>query len=294
MDRPMTSTPAYDRTAEDVGNVVEFGHVNTRVPDQQLATLFYVSGLGLTRDPYLMTGTDNMWINVGTSQFHLPSGPAQVTRGVVGLVLPDLDALRRRLQRIGQKLRGTRFAVADRGETVEVTCPWGNRISCHAPSPAFGPIALGIAYVALDAPRGSAAGIVRFYREVLDAVATLDAEGNARIGAGQDTVLIYRETDAALPAFDGHHIQISLADFSGPHRRLLARGLITEESDQHQYRFQVLADPADGEVLHDIEHEVRSMRHPLYARALVNRNPEASNRRYAPGHDAARWSLLPD
>ena len=74
-------------------------------------------------------------------------------------------------------------------------------------------------------------------------------EGNARIGAGQDTVLIYRETDAALPAFDGHHIQISLADFSGPHRRLLARGLITEESDQHQYRFQVLADPASGEVL---------------------------------------------
>ena len=169
MDQPMTKPPAYDRAAEDVGNVVEFGHVNTRVPDQELATLFYVSGLGLTRDPYLMTGTDNMWINVGTSQFHLPTGPAQVTRGVVGLVLPDLDALRRRLQRVGHKLRGTRFAVADRGESVEVTCPWGNRISCHAPAPAFGPIALGIAYVEFDAPRGSAAAIVRFYREVLDA-----------------------------------------------------------------------------------------------------------------------------
>ena len=33
-------------------------------------------GLGLTRDPYLMTGVGNMWINVGRSQFHLPTGKA--------------------------------------------------------------------------------------------------------------------------------------------------------------------------------------------------------------------------
>jgi hypothetical protein len=33
---------------------------------------------------------------------------------------------------------------------------------------------------------------------------------------------------------------------------------------------------------------VRSMRHPLFARPLVNRNPEQSNVRYAPGYDAAQ------
>ena len=49
---------SYDRAAEDLGNIVALEHVNTRIPDQQLATAFYVSGLGLTRDPYLMTGTD--------------------------------------------------------------------------------------------------------------------------------------------------------------------------------------------------------------------------------------------
>jgi hypothetical protein len=293
MDQPHAQAPVFDRTAEDVGNIVEFGHVNTRVPDQQLATLFYVSGLGLTRDPYLMTGTDNMWINVGTSQFHLPTGPAQVTRGVVGLVLPDLDALRRRLGRVGHKLRGTRFSVADHGATVDVTCPWGNRMRCHAPGPEFGPVVLGIAYVALDVPRGTTEGIVRFYREVLHGTATRDADGTARVGAGPDTVLLYRETDAELPPFDGHHIQISLADFSGPHRRLLARNLVTEESDQHQYRFQALVDPASGEVLTEWEHEVRSMRHPLFARPLVNRNPEATNLRYAPGHEAGVWSRFP-
>jgi len=293
MDQTRAHVPAFDRTTQDVGNIVEFGHVNTRVPDQQLATLFYVSALGLTRDPYLMTSTDNMWINVGTSQFHLPTGPAQVTRGVVGLVLPDLQALRHRLKRYGQKLRGTQFDVADLGESVEVTCPWGNRIRCHAPAPQFGPVALGIAYVALDVPRGTAAGIVRFYREVVGGLAVLDPDGAARITAGADTALLYRETDAVLPEFDGHHIQISLADFSGPHRRLMARGMVTEESDEHQYRFQAIVDPDSGDMLTEIEHEVRSMRHPLFARVLVNRNPEATNMRYAAGHDAVRWSVFP-
>ena len=38
-------------TEEDVGNIVLLEHVNVQIPDQALATLFYVMGLGLTRDP---------------------------------------------------------------------------------------------------------------------------------------------------------------------------------------------------------------------------------------------------
>jgi len=74
----MNAPQRFDRSREDVGNIVEFGHVNLRVPDQQLAIIFYVMGLGLTRDPYLVTGVDNAWMNVGTCQFHLPVGPAQI------------------------------------------------------------------------------------------------------------------------------------------------------------------------------------------------------------------------
>ena len=66
----------YDRTTQDVGNIVALEHVNVKIPDQQLATLFYVVGLGLTRDPYLMIGLENMWVNVGQQQFHLPTGTA--------------------------------------------------------------------------------------------------------------------------------------------------------------------------------------------------------------------------
>ena len=153
---------------------------------------------------------------------------------------------------------------------------------------------LGMPYVELEVPRGSLDGIARFYREMLGTTADVaeDERGrHARASVGPGQHLVFRESDAAAPAFDGHHIAIYLADFSGPHRRLLERGLITEESDQHQYRFQDIVDMDDGRVLFTIEHEVRSMRHPLYARAHVNRNPDQSNRSYAPGYEELSWSL---
>ena len=280
----------FDRTAEDVGNIVEFGHVNVFVPDQRLATLFYVTGLGLTRDPFLMTGVDNMWINAGASQFHLPHGRAQVLRGLIGLVMPDLDALAARLSRVRGHLAGTRFAFAEREGAVDVVCPWGNRIRVHAPHPRWGGMALGMPYLEMDCPPGTAARIARFYREALRAPARADG-GIAQVAVGTGFALAYQETDAAPPEYDGNHIQVTLADFSGPHAWLLARGLVSEESDQHQYRFQNIVDVDSGELLVTAEHEVRSMKHPLYARPLTNRNPAQSNTRYVPGHEAQAWAM---
>lgn len=280
--------PAYDRTVEDLGNAVALEHVNVTVPDQQLATLFYVTGLGLTRDPYLMTGVENMWINVGRSQFHLPTRTPQVVRGHTGLVLPDREALLARLVAVRPRLAGTRFDFREHEGYVEAICPWGNRIRCHAPQERFGRITLGMPYVELEVPPGTAEGIGRFFREVIGAPATIaeDAAGrHARVVVGDGQEIVYRETDAPQPAYDGHHLQIYVVDFSGPHRRLLDRGLVTEESDQHQYRFQDIVDVDSGRVLFTLEHEVRSLRHPLYARPLVNRNPAQTNRSYAPGHD---------
>jgi hypothetical protein len=296
-DQPMAK-PVFDRTVEDLGNVVELGHVNVTVPDQRLATLFYISGLGLTRDPYLMTSVDNMWVNVGRAQFHLPLRPPQVVRGTTGLVLPDLDALLRRLHSVQRHLADTKFSFRESNDAVETTCPWGNRIRCHAPDAArFSPITLGMPYVEFGVPPGTLPGIARFYREILGGLAGVgkDAGGEhcwAIIGDGNR--LIFRESDEEQPPFDGHHIQIALVDFSGPHKRLLERGLITEESDQHQYRFQDIIDVDTGAVLFTVEHEVRSMRHPMYARPLVNRTATINNRNYMPaGHEAQRWAMEP-
>jgi len=284
----------YDRAAEDLGNVVGLEHVNVLIPDQRLSTLFYVTGLGLTRDPFLMTSTDNMWINVGRSQFHLPTGQAQVLRGRVGLVLPSREALLERLKRVSKPLAGTQFEFHEHNTWVDTTSPWGNRIRCHEPEPRFGRITLGMAYVEFEVAPGTLSGIARFYREILEtAAAVMENElgPHARVSVGPEQDLVFRETDRPLAPYDGHHIQIYIADFSGPHRRLLERGLITEESDQHQYRFQSVVDLATGKELFEIEHEVRSMRHPLYARPLVNRNPAQTNRAFGPGHEVWPWAM---
>jgi catechol-2,3-dioxygenase len=275
----------YDRSAEDLGNIVGLEHVNLQVENQVQTTLFYITGLGLTRDPYLMTSIDNMWVNVGRSQFHLITGSPQRLRGRVGLVLPDREALLKRLDKVRKPLEGTRFAFVEHADHVEATCPWGNTILCHDPSPRFDGMVLGMGYVEFDVPVGSAKGIADFYREVFGASAILE-EGVARVAAGDGQELVFREIEASPAAYDGHHIQVYIANFSGPHKQLLDRGLITEESNQHQYRFEMISDLETGKPLFQIEHEVRSMRHPLYARPLVNRNPEQTNRNYIAGRDA--------
>jgi hypothetical protein len=282
---PMENARRFDRTSEDVGNIVKLEHVNVTVPDQGLATLFYISGLGLTRDPYLMTGVDNMWVNAGENQFHLPTGEPQRLRGTVGLVLPDLAALAARLRAVEPSLRGTRFSFEANDTFVDTTCPWGNRIRCHAPEPArFGARTLGMAYVELDVAPGTAAGIASFYRDVLAAHARVE-NATAIVTAGARQWLRFRETDASIAPYDGHHIQVYIADFSGPWKRLRARGLVSMETDEHEYRFiRIAGEP--GSTLFELEHEVRSLRHPLYGRPLVNRNPAQSNRGYMPGRDA--------
>jgi hypothetical protein len=284
----------YDRTTEDLGNVVALEHVNVRIPDQQIATLFYVTGLGLTRDPYLMTSVDNMWINLGRSQFHLPTGAPQVLRGHVGIVVPSREELLRRLKRVEKRLAGTEFAFREHNAFIEVTSPWGNRLHCYEPDARFGKVTLAIPYVEFDVPPGCADGIARFYREILATPASVQEDENgrhARASVGQLQELIYRETDRKIPLYDGHHIQIYIADFSGPHRRLLDKGLISEESDQHQYRFENIVDLESGKTLFTIEHEVRSIRHPLYNRPLVNRDPAQTNTNYMPGHDGWVWQI---
>jgi hypothetical protein len=282
----------YDRGQEDLGNIIHLEHVNTTIPDQRLSTLFYATGLGLTRDPYLMTSTDNMWINVGRSQFHLPTNKAQVLRGHTGLVIPDREFVLRRLAGVRTELDGTRFDFRELDSCIEAVSPWGNRIRVYEPDARFGRIQLGMPYVEFDVPTGAADGIARFYREIFRAPADCaeDAEGRiARVAVGIRQHLIYRETDRPLPEYDRHHIQIYIANFSDPYRRLRERELVTEESDQYQYRFVDIVDPESGAKLFAIEHEVRSMTPPLYARPLVNRNPYQSNLRFAPGYETRQW-----
>jgi hypothetical protein len=284
-------TSLFDRSAENVGNIVKLEHVNVTIPDQGPATLFYVLALGMTRDPYVMVELDNMWINIGRNQMHLPTGEPQRLRGTMGLVVPDLDQLKARLARAKPMLAGSAFDCTDHGTFVEATCPWGNRFRCHAPAPEFGNTELGMAYVEFDVPSASAEKIARFYREIMGAGSEMVKRSgalSAAVLAGDGQRLYFRETSAAIPAYDGHHMQIYLADFSGPYRKLIDRQLITRETDAHEWRFTDIVDLDSNQPLFTVEHEVRSMRHPLYGRPLVNRNPAQTNRDYLRGQDAFR------
>jgi hypothetical protein len=259
--------------AEDVGNISMLEHVNTQIDDQGVATLFYLVGLGFTRDPHMMVGLENMWVNLGEQQFHLPTNTPQVLRGHVGLVTPSLDALADRLTTVAPRLAGTKFAWSREEGYIAVTSPWGNRFRVYEPGPEFGPMRVGMPYVQFDVPRGTAAGIAAFYNEVIGAAASVKSNPGgdaAEVSVGQYQRLIFQETDQ-VEDYDGHHIAVYVANFSRPYAELSERGLVTEEPRNHQFRFVDIVDPKTNKKLFSIEHEVRSMKHPLYKRPLVNR-----------------------
>ncbi len=106
-----------------------------------------------------------MWMNVGRSQFHLPTGKPQVLRGKTGIVIEGREALLKRLATVKPKLADTKFDFTEHNDYVQATCPWGNTIRLHEPDAArFGRITLGIPYVEFDVPVGTAKGIAKFYR----------------------------------------------------------------------------------------------------------------------------------
>jgi hypothetical protein len=274
---------------EDVGNVVLLEHVNLQVPDQLQATAFYVLGLGLTRDPYLNVGLRNMWVNAGEQQFHLPTRPAQLIDGHIGLVVPDLNALGQRLAQIEGDLAGTRFGWSMGVNEIDATCPWGNQFRCYGPDGRFGDMALGVPYVEFLVASGAAKAIARFYADGLGAPAALEpvADGSvARVGIGRNQTLYFRETEQPLRPYDGHHVAVYVANFSGPYDWLKQRGLITEDVRNHQFRFKSLVDVDHGETVFSLEHEVRSLHHPMFRRPFVNRDPAQSQRAYNRNRDA--------
>jgi hypothetical protein len=275
--------------AEDVGNLVEMEHVNTSIPDQVPATVFYVMGLGFTRDPFMNVGITNMWVNIGQQQLHMPSRGVQVLPGHVGVVVPDLQGLASRLESVREMLAGTKFDYAVKSDHVVAVSPWGNEFRCYAPNPRFGDIQIGIAYVEVRTRRGTSPGIVRFYQQIMEAPARVEQDeqgASAHVTIGIRQELIFRESDEEIPPYDKHHIAVYVANFSGPLNWLNERGLVTEGVRNHQFRFQDIVDPDSGELLHTLEHEVRGLHHRMYHRDMVNRNADQNMAAYSRGGDA--------
>ena len=287
----------FDRAAEDLGNSIHLEHVNVTVPDQHLASLFYVTGLGLTRDPYLMVSDTNMWVNVGRSQFHLPEGKAQVLRGHTAIVIAGREALLARLAAVAKKLEGTAFDFSEHNDYVEAICPWGNRIRLYEPDAArFGRITLGIPYVEFDVPVGTAQGICDFYPKIMGMPTELrNGDGTtARAQMGKNQYLQFRETDRPQPEYDGHHVQMYVTNFSGPHRKLLERDLVYSEDNRTSTAFATSSISQAASTCSRSSTRCAAPPIRCIMRPLINRNPAQTNRNYAHGHDQWLWAMGPD
>ena len=145
-------------------------------------------------------------------------------------------------------------------------------------------------YVQFDVPAGTSAGISRVYTQVLGCPSRVEGDC-AIVDMGTNQTLRFAESDVPQSEYDGHHLAIYVANFSGPHSWLNERSLITEESDAYQYRFQAIVDPETEALLFEIEHEVRSLTHAMYRRPLVNRNPATNFFTYRKG--AEQFSTPP-
>jgi hypothetical protein len=130
---------------------------------------------------------------------------------------------------------------------------------------------------------------LRFYEAVFQAPIDVDEDSAGtfgRVKIGRQQSLRFRESDRPLAQYDGHHVAVYVANFSGPYGFLESRGLISEDVRNHQFRFKNVIDPKDGTPQFTLEHEVRSLRHPMYHRPFVNRDPTQSQRSYRRGWDA--------
>jgi len=274
----MAATATQDVTALDVGNVLLLEHLNMQVSDQLEATLFYIVGLGLTRDPYGAFSTNNMHVNIGEHQFHVPTRTPQVVGGHIGLVVPDLAKVEKQLESVKEQLAHTHLAWHREADYLAVTCPWGNEIRCYAPSERFPEMRLGMPYIEIQVKPGAAAGIARFYEQVIGAPAEVEDRGDgpaALVHMGRNQTLVFQETQGEIRPYDGYHVAVYVGNFSGPYTWLKDRGHLTEDIRNHQFRFQAIVDPESGETLHELEHEVRNLHHPQFRRVLVNRDPAA-------------------
>lgn len=285
--------PTYDRRSQDVGNILGLEHVNLVVTDRDLADRFYISALGFTRDPYVDLGLiGTTWLNIGSQQLHLAHGPEpQRFRGRIGLVVPEPPAVVRRLERLIERVplvADSEASCQERSGRLTVTCPWGNQFRIHGPDEIEG-MAIGMPYVEVDIAPGKAAGVAAFYADVLQTPTTLqdrDGATTAVVAVGRHQEMRFRETSEPLPDYDGHHVAIYLGNFSQPYEWLRSRGFVTQETNAHEYRFEEIVDPESAETCAVLEHEVRSMFHPMFARGLVNRDlGQGLGTRYRQGHD---------
>ena len=258
----------------EVGSIVHFEHVNYRVPDHRLAHLYFCACLGFTRDPTRMVGIDNMWVNLGRNQFHLPIGPASPFKGEVGVIVPDVDVVAKRFAEETPRFAGSQFSWKREGETLVTTTPWGHPQRVHPAGMLPNRFPQGIGYVEFWVERGTAEGIAAFYQEIIGApsrVEPIEGSPTAHVQMGPGTTFRFVERPDGGVVEHHNHVAVYLSNYHGIYGKLMSLGCVMEEDNDEQFRFHHMKDPKTGRLLFSFEHEMRSLYHPDHGKPLENR-----------------------
>jgi hypothetical protein len=264
----------------EVGRILHMEHFNHQVAEQDTATVFFMNGMGFTRDPYQRTDETNIGVNVGFQQLHLPlRGPTHPFDGVIGLVVPDLPVSEARLKRLedGGKFQGTpyRYEAVD-NMTAYITSPYGTDFRLHQMgSVAFGK-PLGIPYIEFMIPPGMATGIVKFYQKVMDSPARLreiDGVTMAEVVMGPYQHIRFIEKELESYELFSFHIAIFVSHFETTKQRLVDLG-VDVHGERHDICFwNPIVEPDTGDHLLNLQHEMRSVYHPDFMHPYTNRWP---------------------
>ena len=271
---------SFGVTSPEIGRMLHMDHVNFETPDHEMATIFYMNGLGFTRDPYRRADEQNLGVNVGRQQFHLPKRGEYTPPfyGIVGLVVPDIGGIKQRLEVLNDlgKFEGTPYGWLEEGKAVLMTSPFGYRLRLHSYGTLEFTKPLGIAYVEVPAPLGKAARIGKFYEKIVGAPVQISAVGGteaAIISAGphQEIKFIERELDD----YDTYtmHISYHVTHYNQLRQTLKEHGSLMGLGEGEAIFFNKIFDPDTGENLMTFQNEVRSVYHPDFMRPLINRWP---------------------
>ena len=273
----MWNTPEH---SPEVGRILHLEHFNFEVPDQDMATVFFMKGLGLTRDPYRRTDETNMGVNIGRQQLHLPVRGEGTPHfdGVVGLVVPDLDQVEARLKVLQSHgaFTDTPFALVREESAALITSPYGIRIRLHNAGSIPSLLPLGLAYVDYDTPEGSAEGIAAFYSEILGSPAHVVSYLGARtaeITMGPHQTVRFIERGPGPFDHTRVHIAVYVSHYHKTRKALAAMGIEVGEERNGTFFWNRILDPGTGKIILAVGHETRSVYHPDFMRPLINRWP---------------------
>ena len=277
----------YDRTAADIDNIIGLEHVNTTIDDQRLATLFYVVGLGFTRDPYMSVGDENMWINLGRQQFHLPTrGKPQVLRGHVGVVVPDLGRAEEAARERAPEARRNALLVRREERPHRDHLPVGQR---HPRLRAAGAVRRHEARHAVRRADGAARRRGR-HRALLPA--GIRRQGEGRGGRRHRSLRAQPEDD--LPRDRRRHPAVRRPPYRDLHRGFLRAAPVPAEarasSPRRATRTSIASRTSSirrtASSSSSSSTRCAACTHPMYGRPFVNRNPAQMQRTYVRGYDA--------